>query len=91
MSDMDRLARIRERAYLIWDSEGRPPDRAAIHWRMAERIVDEEDGPAAMSGLDEAIDDSFPASDPPAMTQPTRAITHDSTPLETPQSGRRTG
>ena len=27
--------RIRERAHKIWESEGRPSDRADIHWTMA--------------------------------------------------------
>jgi len=27
--------RIRERAHKIWESEGRPADRAEVHWSMA--------------------------------------------------------
>jgi hypothetical protein len=37
MSDSDRNLEqaIRERAYLIWEREGRPADRAEDHWRCA--------------------------------------------------------
>lgn len=37
MSDADRdfEQAIRERAYLIWEREGRPADRAEDHWRRA--------------------------------------------------------
>ena len=37
MSDADRdfEQAIRERAYLIWEGEGRPADRAEDHWRCA--------------------------------------------------------
>jgi hypothetical protein len=37
MSDSDRNLEqaIRERAYLIWEREGRPADRAEDHWRRA--------------------------------------------------------
>ncbi|HET9068723.1 MAG TPA: DUF2934 domain-containing protein [Amaricoccus sp.] len=28
-------SRIRERAHSIWESEGRPADRAEVHWTMA--------------------------------------------------------
>ena len=39
----DRDNRIREIAYLIWESEGRPPDQADRHWKMAESWVAEEE------------------------------------------------
>jgi hypothetical protein len=37
MSDQDRNLEqaIRERAYLIWEREGRPADRAEAHWWRA--------------------------------------------------------
>jgi hypothetical protein len=34
-SDRDSEQAIRERAYLIWEREGRPEGRAADHWRRA--------------------------------------------------------
>jgi len=38
----DRDIRIREIAYLIWESEGRPLDQAERHWKMAEHWVEQE-------------------------------------------------
>jgi hypothetical protein len=35
--------RIREIAYFLWENEGCPEDRAELHWRAAEAIVDAED------------------------------------------------
>lgn len=81
MTANDRQARIRERAHRIWDSEGRPDDRAEVHWEIATRIIDEEDATAGTGetrdALDEAVEESFPASDPPAQTQPTESIAKD--------------
>ena len=31
--------RIRQRAHTIWESEGRPGDRAAVHWSMASAAI----------------------------------------------------
>jgi hypothetical protein len=31
----DQELRIRERAHVIWEKEGRPEGRAATHWQMA--------------------------------------------------------
>jgi hypothetical protein len=33
----DRFERTRERAYFLWENEGRPEGRAEDHWRAAER------------------------------------------------------
>lgn len=81
MTPDDRESRIRERAHRIWESEGRPDDRDQVHWEIATRIIDEEDAAAGATvedKLDEAVEDTFPASDPPAMTEPTRGIVKDS-------------
>jgi hypothetical protein len=32
----DREAELRERAYYIWEADGRPEGRAHLHWQMAE-------------------------------------------------------
>jgi len=32
----DREDELRERAYYIWEAEGRPEGRAHVHWQMAE-------------------------------------------------------
>ena len=33
---------IRQRAYEIWEREGRPEGRASVHWQEAEREVEDE-------------------------------------------------
>jgi hypothetical protein len=42
-----RDARIKERAYHIWDAEGRDDSRHEEHWRRAERELVEEERAAA--------------------------------------------
>jgi hypothetical protein len=37
----DKVQRIRERAYQIWEQEGRPEDRETEHWLQAERELHE--------------------------------------------------
>ena len=39
--------RIRERAHKIWESEGRPADRAEAHWSMASAEIAAESPKAA--------------------------------------------
>lgn len=56
--------RIRDRAYRLWEEEGRPDGKAAEHWMRAsameaERLNDED-------RIDEEGMESFPASDPPS-------------------------
>lgn len=41
---------VRERAYFLWQSEGRPKARAHAHWALAQ---------AQQSGLDRAPEDGF--------------------------------
>ncbi|SDI31002.1 Protein of unknown function [Pseudomonas flavescens] len=38
--------RIREFAYQIWESEGKPSGQAKRHWEMASKLVDAEQTPA---------------------------------------------
>jgi hypothetical protein len=46
-SPSDRDARIRDRAYQIWDREGRPHGHEEAHWQQATREIEaEETGPA---------------------------------------------
>jgi hypothetical protein len=39
----NREERIRQRAYAIWESEGRPADREDEHWRRAEEELRREE------------------------------------------------
>lgn len=56
--------RIRERARLIWEREGRPEGAADRHWREAEQAIAEEEmqasvddaAPLAPGGMDTATD-----------------------------------
>ena len=67
--------RIREQAYYLWEEEGRPEGCAEFHWHKARRMLEPPGEVVAESGkpldepgasVDEQIDDSFPASDPPS-------------------------
>ena len=71
---------IRERAYQLWEDDGRPEGKAMQHWEHAEAEVlaqkAKEVRPAGKKAMknppqtwnivDEQSDESFPASDPPA-------------------------
>jgi hypothetical protein len=66
---------IRERAYQLWEQNGRRPGRAEEDWLEAERELGEQEvrssSPAVEeSRVDESVRESFPASDPPATRQP---------------------
>jgi hypothetical protein len=58
---------IRESAYLKWERDGKPTDHALDFWLEAER---EQLGENAekKDQVQEASEESFPASDPPART-----------------------
>lgn len=67
--DEDRLRRIREIAYDLWEKEGRPEGREHEFWLRAEEIVDGKTDEARSESedrLDRESADSFPASDPPS-------------------------
>jgi hypothetical protein len=36
----EREQAIRERAYAIWEQDGRPEDRSLVHWSQAEAEID---------------------------------------------------
>ena len=69
--------RVRERAFEIWDAEGRPADRSVENWLQAEREVgsDPVDGPVGQKGAPgpdetaETISDN-PKSSIETLTQP---------------------
>jgi Protein of unknown function (DUF2934) len=42
--------RIRERAHQIWEREGRPSGREAVHWDQAARDIEAEEKVAGAAG-----------------------------------------
>lgn len=46
MSD-SREQRIRERAYSLWEEDGRPDGREQEYWHRAERLIAAEADPSA--------------------------------------------
>ncbi len=74
--DEDRLQRIRELAYGLWEKEGYPDGRDEEFWLRAEAIDAQNASlPPAPSetatpheGVDVESEHSFPASDPPSFT-----------------------
>jgi hypothetical protein len=68
--DKDALERrIRERAYALWDADGKPDGTPDEYWYRAHREMTQEDH-AKPGSLDDQLEDTFPASDPLSMTQP---------------------
>jgi hypothetical protein len=59
MTDPDLYGRIRWRAYLLWEQEGRPEGRAEDHWFRAEAEVaglnSSEEAPPGTAGAGEHI------------------------------------
>ena len=44
--DHPQAARIRERAYMIWEKDGRPDGHALAHWVRAREEIEREDAGA---------------------------------------------
>jgi hypothetical protein len=74
---MQRDEKVRDLAYRIWESRGRPSDGSGYEdWLEAERqlskeppLLTEEAAPS-MRATDDTLKASFPASDPPASRLP---------------------
>jgi hypothetical protein len=78
--DTDREDDIRRRAHDLWVKEGSPEGRHLDHWDEATRQIDAEvaGGSAPSSdeeNLETGLEDSFPASDPPAQAAPKKRAT----------------
>ena len=41
----DLETRIRERAYVLWEEDGRPEGRAEEYWERARRFIEAEEDP----------------------------------------------
>lgn len=55
--------RIRDRAYELWEKEGRPDGRHDEHWHQARRDLDGEDGSAPADSATESAPDGAPGPD----------------------------
>jgi hypothetical protein len=42
---MDLETRIRQRAYSLWEEDGRPNGRAEEYWERARKLIEAEDSP----------------------------------------------
>ena len=64
--------RQRELAYRLWEERGRPEGRPEEDWFEAERRLRSNPHEADSAAVDEAVRESFPASDPPSTHMPDR-------------------
>ena len=64
------LQKQRELAYRLWEERGRPEGRAEEDWFEAERRLQSDQHRTESAAVDEAVRESFPASDPPSSHLP---------------------
>ena len=65
MSGDNHTEQQRERAYELWEQAGRPEGRHEEFWQQAGQELG-DGGASADERVDVAMEDTFPASDPPA-------------------------
>ncbi len=78
---MDQMIeeKVRERAYALWEKEGSPSGRDMEFWERARQLVEAtahaepatplQQRTEADRAEDSALEATFPASDPPALTR----------------------
>jgi hypothetical protein len=64
------VRRQQELAYRLWEERGRPEGRPDEDWFEAERRLRTDQHDNESAAVDEAVRESFPASDPPATGLP---------------------
>ena len=69
------IERQRQLAYRLWEERGRPIGRADEDWFEAERRLRSNAHDAESQAIDEAVRESFPASDPPSTSIPGKRTT----------------
>jgi hypothetical protein len=62
----EREHKIRERAYRLWEQDGRPEGQEQAHWREAERQIVAEEGEAWRPDGPDATAAGSPVAAPPA-------------------------
>ncbi|WP_159999675.1 DUF2934 domain-containing protein [Roseomonas sp. 18066] len=72
-------AAIRDRAHALWEKSGHAHGDDHDHWHRARAELEAES-----AELDEQLDDSFPASDPPSLTDPSKGPKLDTAPKKKP-------
>lgn len=69
--ESSREERIRQRAYEIWERDGRPHGRDAEHWQQAAAEIDAETAPAGAEAASEQ--QARPSPNPPEAPAPRRS------------------
>lgn len=77
-TSQSREQRIRELAYQIWETEGRPEGQESRHWELANKLADVE-----------ASDDRKPAQRTRRLRKPHEAELPEQTPQAAPMARKR--